>query len=59
MKKYFFLLFALAFLPVVLYANGDPVISYSANIRSCNPVPLKVTEVQVIREDLEISVSLP
>lgn len=59
MKKYFFLLFALALLPVVSQANGDPVISYSANIRSCNPVPLKVTEVQVIREDLEISVSLP
>ena len=59
MKKYFFTLLVLAFLPALLQANGDPVISYSANIRSCNPIPLKVTEVQVVREDLDINVALP
>ena len=59
MKKYFFTLLVLAFLPALLFANGDPVISYSANIRSCNPIPLKVTEVQVVREDLDINVALP
>lgn len=59
MKKYLFPLMLLAFVPALLHANGDPVISYSAHIRSCNPVPLKVTDVQVVREDLEISVSIP
>ena len=59
MKKYFFLLLVFAFLPVLLHANGDPVISYSAWIRSCNPIPLKVTEVQVVREDLDINVGMP
>ncbi|MBR3065269.1 MAG: hypothetical protein IKG90_06445 [Bacteroidales bacterium] len=59
MKRYLLPLLALAFLPSLLHANGDPVISYSARIRSCNPIPLKVTEVQVVREDLDINVALP
>ena len=59
MKKYFFTLLVLSFLPALLHANGDPVISYSANIRSCNPIPLKVTEVQVVREDLDINIAIP
>ena len=59
MKKLLFTFVALAFVPALLHANGDPVISYSAHIRSSNPIPLKVTEVQVVREDLEISVSIP
>lgn len=59
MKKYLLSLLALAFLPALLFANGDPVISYSALIRSCNPIPRKVTDVQVVREDLDINVSLP
>lgn len=59
MKKHLFSLLALAFLPALLLANGDPVISYSAWIRSCNPVPRKVTEVQVVREDLDINVGIP
>ena len=59
MKRYLFSLLALAFLPALLFANGDPVISYSALIRSCNPIPRKVTEVQVVREDLDINVSMP
>lgn len=46
-------------LPSVARANGDPVISYSANIRSCNPVPLKVSEVQIVREDLNIKLMVP
>ncbi|MBQ9661271.1 MAG: hypothetical protein IJV37_08470 [Bacteroidales bacterium] len=59
MKKYLFSLLALLALPLLLHANGDPVISYSAAIRSCNPVPLKVSDVQVVREDLNIKVKLP
>lgn len=59
MKKYLLSLLTLALLPALVYANGDPVISYSASIRSCNPVPLKVTEVQVVREDLDINVGMP
>lgn len=59
MKKFFLSLLAVVFLPTLLLANGDPVISYSAWIRSCNPIPLKVTEVQVVREDLDINVGLP
>lgn len=59
MKRYLLPLLALAFLPALLHANGDPVISYSARVRSCNPIPLKVTEVQVVREDLDINVALP
>ena len=34
MKKILFSLLALAFLPALLHANGDPVISYSAHIHS-------------------------
>lgn len=59
MKRSLLCLLALAICPALLLANGDPVISYSANIRSCNPVPLKVSEVQVVREDLRIDVKLP
>ena len=59
MKRSLLSLLALALCPFLLHANGDPVISYSANIRSCNPVPLKVADVQVVREDLRIDVKLP
>ena len=59
MKKTLAFLTVLLALPLLLRANGDPVISYSADIRSCNPVPLKVSEVQVVREDLRIDVGLP
>ena len=59
MKKLLFCLLALAFMPALLLANGDPVISYSAGIRSCNPIPLKVSEVQVVREDLKIDIAIP
>ncbi len=59
MKKLIITLFiGLTFAPCIR-ANGDPVIAYSANIRSCNPVPLKVSEVQVVREDLNIRVRIP
>ena len=46
-------------LPCLLHANGDPVIEYSARVRSSNPVPLKMTDVQVVREDLRIEAGLP
>ena len=59
MKKYLLGLLALAILPALAHANGDPVISYSASIRSCNPIPLKVAEVQVVREDLMINIAIP
>jgi len=59
MKKILLSLLTLALLPAMAHANGDPVISYSASIRSCNPIPLKVTEVQVVREDLDISIAIP
>lgn len=59
MKRILSLLLALVVAPALLLANGDPVISYSAFIRSCNPVPLKVSEVQVVREDLGIKLGLP
>lgn len=59
MKKLLFTFLLLVSLPLLLHANGDPVISYSAGIRSCNPIPLKVTDVQVVREDLDINVALP
>lgn len=53
------ILSGLLLLPAVAFANGDPVLSYSASILSSNPVPLKVSEVQVAREDLFIKVKLP
>ena len=59
MKRILSLILALVAAPALLLANGDPVISYSAFIRSCNPVPLKVSEVQVVREDLDIKLGLP
>lgn len=58
MKRILSLFLALA-ASVVAQANGDPVISYSAFIRSSNPVPLKVSEVRVVREDLNIKLGLP
>ena len=59
MKRVLFSLFVCLALPWLTRANGDPVISYSASIRSCNPVPLKVADVQVVREDLTIKMKLP
>ena len=61
MKKIsvFFASAGLLLLSVVAHANGDPVLSYSANVLSSNPVPLKVSEVEVAREDLSIKVKLP
>ena len=59
MKKIFLTLLALAALPLLLHANGDPVISYSAWTRASNPVPMKVSEVQVVREDLSIKLMIP
>ncbi|MCR4824301.1 MAG: hypothetical protein K5849_02975 [Bacteroidales bacterium] len=45
MRKIFLTLLVLANLPLLLHANGDAVISYSASIRSCNPVLLKVSDI--------------
>ena len=59
MKRFFFVLLALAALPCLLRANGDPVISYSAWTRASNPVPMKVSAVQVVREDLNIKLMVP
>ena len=59
MKKALISLLACLALPWLSMANGDPVIAYSASIRSCNPVPLKVADVQVVREDLTIKMNLP
>ena len=59
MKKLLISLLALAVLPVLAHANGEPVIYYSAGIRSSQPIPLKVTEVQVVREDLDINIAIP
>lgn len=59
MKKILVSLLVLLALPMLSRANGDPVISYSAEIRSANPVPLKVADVQVVREDLTIKVLVP
>ena len=61
MKKIsvFFASAGLLLLSAVAHANGDPVLSYSANVLSSNPVPLKVSEVEVAREDLSIKVKLP
>ena len=59
MKRFLLFLLAFAAVPVLMHANGDPVISYSASIRSCNPVPMKVSEVQVVREDLNVKLMVP
>ena len=59
MKKLIISLLVISLLPTLVHANGDPVITYSAGIRSCNPIPLKVTEVQVAREDLTIDIAFP
>ncbi len=59
MRKILVSLLVLLALPLLSRANGDPVIAYSAEIRSANPVPLKVADVQVVREDLNIKVLIP
>ena len=45
--------------PLGLFANGDPVIAFSAFVRSSNPVPLKIKEVEVVSEDLVVVPEFP
>ena len=59
MKRFLISLLVLAICPALLFANGDPVISYSAWTRASNPIPMKVSEVQVVREDLNIKLMVP
>ena len=45
--------------PQLSRANGDPVVSWSASIRACNPVPRQVSDVQIVKEDLQIDLGIP
>lgn len=58
-KRLTLLLCALVAAPLALLANGDPVMSFSAAVRSCNPVPLKVADVQIVKENLDINMGIP
>ena len=53
------LLLLLACPPVVSWANGDPVIRFSSVTRSGNPIPMQVTDVRIVHEQLTIKPGIP
>lgn len=58
MKKIIAILsFVLSVLQV--YANGDPVVTYSALALTCTPEPRRIPEIQLVSEDLTIDAGCP
>lgn len=45
--------------PIVLWANGDPVIRFSSVTKSGNPIPLRVSEVWIVHEQLTFRPGIP
>lgn len=38
----------------LVFANGDPVIHYSSILKAGNPIPRKITDIQIVKENLYI-----
>ena len=49
----------LLLLPVAVWANGDPVIRFSSVTKSGNPIPLQVSEVRIVHEQLTFRPGIP
>ena len=50
---------AATLIPMTASANGDPVIEYSAVMRSANPVPMTISEISLVSEKLTITPGVP
>lgn len=46
-------------IPVAVWANGDPVIRFSSVTKAGNPIPLQVSEVQIVHEQLTFRPGVP
>ena len=55
--RLFILLFLL--LPMLAAANGDPVVRFSSVTRSGNPIPLQVSDVKIVHEQLTFKPGIP
>ena len=57
-RKIIYILFGLYF-SLQVYANGDPVVTYSALALTCTPEPRRIPEIQLISENLTIDAGCP
>ena len=57
LKRILAILFLL--LPVAMWANGDPVLRFSSVTKSGNPIPLQVSEVRIVHEQLTFRPGIP
>lgn len=55
--RLFILLFLL--LPMLAAANGDPIVRFSSVTRSGNPIPLQVSDVKIVHEQLTFKPGIP
>ncbi len=54
-KRLLFFILLIMTLSYRLFANGDPVISYSSINRVANPEPLSISEIKIIHEQINIT----
>ena len=47
------------YISLQVYANGDPVVTYSALALTCTPEPRRIPEIQLISENLTIDAGCP
>ena len=59
MRARLIILLLLILLPVVSWANGDPVIRFSSVTRSGNPIPMQVADVRIVHEQLTFKPGIP
>lgn len=59
MRARLIILLLLIFLPVVSWANGDPVVRFSSVTRSGNPIPMQVADVKIVHEQLTFKPGIP
>ena len=57
LKRILAVLFLL--IPVAVWANGDPVIRFSSVTKSGNPIPMQVSEVRIVHEQLTFRPGIP
>ena len=57
-RRVVYILLAL-YLSLQVYANGDPVVTYSALVLTCTPEPRRIPEIQLVSENLTIEARCP
>lgn len=57
-RRVVYILLAL-YLSLQVYANGDPVVTYSALVLTCTPEPRRIPEIQLVSENLTIEAGCP